>query len=173
MRTLLELVAVFGRLSLLAIGGGIAILPEMQRLTVSHYRWVTDQQFRDSYSLGQVTPGPGMLMAVVIGYRAAGIAGALVALAAMFLPTCALTALVGSRWDRLAASPWRISVQRGMAPVTVGLMLAGVATLAQTAISGPASAAIGLCSTLILLRGRVSPALLVLCGGVAGWLFLR
>lgn len=171
--TLLHLVLVFGRLSLLAVGGGLPILPEVQRLTVTQYHWVTDAQFRDSYSLGQVTPGPGMLMSAAIGYKAAGIPGAVVAAVAMFLPTCVLTSIVGRNWDRFAASPWRVSLQQGLGPVVVGLMGAGAYALARTAILGPATALVAIGATAILLRTRLSPALLVLAGGVAGWLFMR
>lgn len=171
--TLVHLLLVFGRLSLLAVGGGLPTLPEMHRLTVSNYHWVTDAQFRDSYSLGQITPGPGMLMSTVIGYRAAGFPGALVAGVAMFLPNCVLTAIVGRHWDTFAASPWRISVQRGLAPVVIGLMAAGVLALARTAIFGPATVIIATATTAVLLRTRLSPALLVLAAGLLGWIFLR
>lgn len=171
--TLVQIAAVFGRLSLLAVGGGISILPEMQRLTVGHYHWLNDAQFRDSYSLGQITPGPGMLMATAIGYRAAGFAGAAVATVAMFLPTCALTLIVGRNWDRFAHSPWRLALQRGLAPVTIGLMLAGVLTLAQAAIFGPLTAVLAVAATLLLLRSRLPPSLLVLAGGLVGFFLLR
>src|SRR5690242_10242194 len=140
--TLWHLALVFGRLSILAIGGGLPILPEMRHLTVDQYHWLTNAQFRDSYSLGQVTPGPGMLMSVAIGYKAAGIAGAAVAGICMFLPTSVLTLFVLRHWDRFSHSPWRQAIQRGLAPVVIGLMAAGSFTLAQTAILGPLTAVI-------------------------------
>jgi chromate transporter len=171
--TLLHLFLVFGRLSLLAVGGGLPILPEMQRLTVVQYHWVTNAQFRDSYSLGQVTPGPGMLMSAAIGYKAAGIPGAAVAGISMFLPTCILTSIVGTHWDRFSASPWRVSLQRGLGPVVIGLMAAGAFALAKTAILGPLTAVLALGAMLILLTTRFSPALLVVAGGLIGFLFLR
>ena len=171
--TLWHLVLVFGRLSLLAIGGGLPILPEMRHLTVDQYHWLTNAQFRDCYSLGQITPGPGMLMAVAIGYKAAGVLGAAVAGVSMFLPTCALTLFVLRHWDRFAHSPWRKSIQNGLAPVVIGLMAAGTFTLGQTAILGRITALIMLVATVVLLRTRISPALLVLAGGAAGWVFLR
>jgi chromate transporter len=171
--TLWHLVLVFARLSVFAVGGGLPILPELRHLTVDQYHWLTNAQFRDAYSLGQITPGPGMLMAVAIGYKAAGIPGAAVAGISMFLPTCTLTLLVGRNWDRFASSPWRLSLQRGLAPVVIGLMAAGAFALAQTAILGPVTAAIAILATLVLLRTRLSPALLVLAGGVAGLILLR
>src|SRR5712692_1261321 len=131
--TLWHLVLVFARLSVLAVGGGLPVLPEMQRLTVLQYHWLSIAQFRDAYSLGQVTPGPGMLVAVAIGYKAAGIVGAIVAGIAMFLPSSALTLLVGHHWDRFAHSQWRLALQRGLGPVVVGLMAAGTFAFARTA----------------------------------------
>ena len=171
--TLWHLLLTFGELALLAIGGGLSILPEMRHLSVNQYHWLTNSQFRDSYSLGQVTPGPGMLMSVAIGYKAAGVAGAAVAGIAMFLPTSVLTLLVLRHWDRFAHSPWRLALQRGLAPVVIGLMAAGAFTLAQTAILGPLTSVIAVAAIVVLLRTRLSPALLVLIGGVLGWLFLR
>src|SRR5215470_12033262 len=73
---LTKLGLVFMMLSVLAVGGGTAVLPEMQHATV-HWFNLTDKQFRDIYSLGQVAPGPNMLMVLVIGYRLAGTLGAI------------------------------------------------------------------------------------------------
>jgi chromate transporter len=171
--TLWHLVIVFGRLSLLAVGGGLPILPEMRYLSVDQYHWLSNSQFRDTYSLGQVTPGPGMLMTVAIGYKAAGVLGAVVAGMAMFLPSSLLTLLVGHHWDRFSGSPWRVSLQRGLGPVVIGLMAAGAFALAQTAILGLVTAAIAASAVVILLRTRISPALLVLAGGILGLALLR
>jgi chromate transporter len=171
--TLIHLALVFARCSLLAVGGGLTVLPEMQHLTVAQYHWVTNAQFRDSYSLGQVTPGPGMLMSAAIGYHAAGLPGALVAGVAMCLPSLVLTMLVGRNWDRFAASPWRMSLQRGLAPVVIGLMASGAYALARTAVLGPLTAIVAVAVTVALFRTRLHPTLLVAAGGVVGWLFLR
>lgn len=67
MMRLVQLSAVFAMLSMLALGGGISVLPEMQHMTVRVFHWLTDKQFRDIYSLGQVAPGPNGLMVMVIG----------------------------------------------------------------------------------------------------------
>src|SRR5262249_2641918 len=70
------LARVFGRLGLLAFGGGLGVLPEMERQAVEIHGWVTHREFVDAFAFSQVTPGPGMLMVVVIGFRTAGLAGA-------------------------------------------------------------------------------------------------
>ncbi len=76
---LLTLAANFAMLSLFAIGGANAAIPEMHRLVVEVQRWMTDQQFSDLFAIAQVTPGPNVIITTLIGYQVAGFAGALVA----------------------------------------------------------------------------------------------
>jgi chromate transporter len=170
---LFHLAWVFALLSVVAVGGGSGILPELRRLTVVQYHWLTDQQFRDVYSLGQVGPGPGTLYVSVIGYHVAGLPGAAVATIGMYVPACLITYFAGRAWDRFSASPWLHAVKTGLAPVTVGLMLAGAFSLGRIAIIGIPTALIGVVVTVLLLRTRLSPTLLVLSAGVIGLIFLR
>jgi chromate transporter len=167
-----EVFALFARLSLAGFGGGAAIVPPMEQAAVAH-GWVTHRQFVDVYALGQMTPGPGMLVATVLGYRAAGPLGALVASVAMFLPPSLLTWVITERWSRLRGSPLVDAVRAGMAPVAVGLIATGAYAIGRTAIDGPVTALIAVAVAVILLRFRVSPALPVLLSGLAGWLLLR
>ena len=67
MHDLLDLLVLLVRLSFVAFGGGVAILPELQHVVVEQHHWLTAQQFAGSYALGQLTPGPGMLMVMAIG----------------------------------------------------------------------------------------------------------
>lgn len=173
MSDLLALALVYLRLSVLAIGGGIAVLPEMQREVVVRHGWLTDEQFRDSFALGQLTPGPGMLMVIVAGYQVAGVPGALVAVVGMFLPTSLIAFVVGRSWDRLRHAPWPAALQQGLAPVTAGLLLAGSYTLLRAAVHGPATALIAAGATLVVLRWRVSPAVVIAAAALLGALFLR
>ena len=173
MNDLLALALVYLKLSVLAFGGGIAVLPEMQREVVGRQGWLTEAQFRDSFALGQLTPGPGMLMVITAGYHVAGVPGALVAAVAMFLPTSLMTYAVGRSWDRLRHAPWLQAVERGLGPVTVGLLLGGAYTLLRSAIDDPVTGLIAATSTVVLLRWRVSPMLLIACAAVLGLIFLR
>jgi len=113
---LAELAAVFARVSLFAFGGGLGILPEMERQTVTLHSWVTHREFVDAWALSQVTPGPGMLMVLVIGFRAAGLGGALAAGLAMFGPPATLAALVGDRWGSWPPAPTRCSASGSTGP---------------------------------------------------------
>jgi chromate transporter len=170
---LLNLSWVFALLSILAVGGGTAVLPEMQRITVHQFHWITDRQFRDIYSLGQVAPGPNMLMVMVIGYRQAGAAGAAVVALAFFLPDCFLTFFAYRLWTRFAGSPWRAAVQRGLAPVAIGLMLSGTYAIARLSILNLAGFLIAFATLAILSWRRINPTILISAAGIAYLIYSR
>ncbi len=167
------LVRVFAYLSVLTVGGGMAAFPELKVLTVDVHHWLTFPQLIHLYSVGQMAPGPNMMMIVVIGQWVAGLPGALAVLIAFFLPTALLAFFMGRLWNRLEKWPWRTSIQRGLAPVSVGLLLAGSLTMAKGAVTGWVTAAVAVTVFAILLRSRINPALLVLVGAVVGLLALR
>ncbi len=162
------LARVFAYLSLLTVGGGMAAFPEMKTLTVEVHKWLTFPQLIHIYSVGQMAPGPNMMMIVIIGQWAAGPIGAIVTLAAFFGPTALLAFAVGRLWNRLEKWPWRLSIQQGLAPVSIGLLLAGCFTMAKGAITGLETGSIAVGTLLILLRYKINPAILVLGGAVAG-----
>jgi chromate transporter len=159
------LVRVFAYLSILTVGGGMAAFPEMKVLTVDVHKWLTFPQLIHLYSVGQMAPGPNMMMIVAIGQWAGGFLGALAVLIAFFGPTALLAFIVARMWKKW---PWRTSIQEGLAPVSIGLLLAGCFTMAKGAISGVETAAIAVGVLLILLRYKINPALLVLGGAVIG-----
>jgi chromate transporter len=162
------LARVFAYLSLLTIGGGMAAFPEMKILTVEVHKWLTFPQLIHLYSVGQMAPGPNMMMIVPIGEWAGGVLGAIVVALAFFGPTAVLTFVVGRLWNKLEKWPWRRSIQQGLAPVSIGLLLAGCFTMAKGAIFGLETATIAVVVLLILLNYKINPALLILVGAVIG-----
>ncbi len=181
MTKIVGLINVFALMSLLAVGGGTAVLPQMKHETVDLHHWVTDNQFAQIYSLGQLAPGPNMTSVILIGYEVSGWVGAVVVLFAFFFPACLLCYVASSIWESAGGSPWRDSVQRGMAPIVIGLMLSGVYAVGKTASFNLArgwefngiTLAIGAAVVAVLTLTRINPALTILAGGVAGFLLLR
>ncbi len=163
----------FGYLSLLTVGGGMAAFPEMKTLVVDVHHWLTYPQLIHVYSVGQMAPGPNMMMVAAIGERVSGLTGALIAALAFFVPTGLLTFGVGRIWNKLANWPWRTSIQLGLAPVAIGLAVAGTVTLGKGAITNWITAAVALAVFAATLRTKINPALLVLCGAVVGAIALR
>jgi len=168
MKDLPALIRVFAYLSLLTVGGGMAAFPEMKILTVEVNHWLTFPQLVHLYSVGQLAPGPNMMMIVAIGEWAAGLIGAIVVVIAFFGPTGLLALLVGRLWNKLTKWPWRKSIQEGLAPVSIGLLLAGCFTFARGAITGFDTAAIAVGTLLVLLKYKINPALLVLAAAIVG-----
>jgi len=157
-------------LSVLCVGGGVGVLPEMQRQVVANHQWVTAREFVDGYTLAQLTPGPNMLVAAFVGYRAHGVPGALLATVAMFLPTSLLTVVVADRWQRWRDHRWAAAAERALAPVGMGLMAAGVYTLAHSALHDALTVALALVTALTLASRWAPPMLVVVVAGIAGWL---
>ena len=162
------LIRVFAYLSLLTVGGGMAAFPELKILTVEVHHWLTFPQLVHFYSVGQMAPGPNMMMIVCIGAWAAGIPGALVVLIAFFGPTALLAFVIGRLWTRLEKWPWRASIKRGLAPVSIGLLVAGCLIMAKGAVTGVVTVIIAAAVFAVLLRSRINPALLILGGAVIG-----
>ena len=159
---------VFAYLSLQTVGGGLAAFPELKTLTVGTYHWLTSTQLIHLYSLGQIAPGPNMMMVAAVGERVAGVAGALAVVLACFGPTGSLTLATGRLWQRLEGWRWREPVQRGLAPVAVGLLVAGSISLARGALTTWTGVAIAVAVFTLLLSTRINPAFLILCGAVVG-----
>lgn len=158
----------YAMLSLLAFGGGNTILPEMHRQAVEISGWLTDQQFADLFAIAQASPGPNILIVTLIGWQVAGLVGALVATAAICAPACTLTFVVAHLWDRFRDRPWRRIVQRGLAPVTVGIVAAGAFVVAETVDQSPVAVALTVATAAVSLWTRVNPLWVLALGGVLG-----
>lgn len=168
MRVLWQIAALFGGLSLLAVGGGNAVLPEMQRFTVAH-GWLTNRDFIDFYGLSRVAPGPGSLIVTLIGAKVAGVPGAIVATVAMFGPSCLVVYLAARFWQRFADAPWRATVERGLAPVEVGLSYAAGLALLRSTERGPEALGITAVAAVLLSATPLNPLLVLAAGALAGW----
>lgn len=168
MSPLLLLTAHFAALSLLAVGGVNAILPEVHRVAVETHRWVTPGQFKDLFAIAQAAPGPNMLIVTLIGWQVGGLGGALAATAATCGPAGALTYLVARAWDRFREAAWRRAVEAGLAPLTVGLVLATGWLVARTAEAGVAAHLLTAGAVVAFLGTRLNPLWLLAAGGVLG-----
>jgi chromate transporter len=154
---LAELAQQFGSLSFLAIGGVNALIPEIHRRVVDVQGWMTNAEFAQAFAISQASPGPNMLIVSVIGWKVYGFLGALVATLAICLPTSVLTFAIAHVWDRFRGAPLRAAIQRGLAPVTVGLVLASGYVLARAADDGWIAYALTATTALLALNTRWHP----------------
>jgi chromate transporter len=166
--TLASLAAVFMQLSLLAFGGTNSVLPEMQRQVVDVHPWLVAQDFASLYALAQAAPGPNMLVVTLIGWRVAGLPGALIATLSVAGPSSVLTFASYRLWYRFRDAAWRRRVQVGLMPVTAGLVMASAALLIETTATGWGAAAVALMATALFLFTRIHPLLVLGAAAVLG-----
>jgi chromate transporter len=167
MLTLLLLCTCFGSLSLLAFGGGSAMLPEMARMCLAH-GWTNAEEFTLLYNLGQLAPGPNMMMVLTVGHKVAGLPGALAVMVGFFLPPAMLAFALGRAYNRLRSTPYEEAFRRVMAPVSLGLALAGVHLMASSALTQVGSFVIFGLALWALQKTNWHPFFLVLAGGLVG-----
>ena len=167
MPVILHLMLVFGLLSLLAVGGGTAVLPEMQAMLAQQFG-IDHTTFVNIYSLGQLAPGPNMLMVVVFGYQIAGFLGAGAVMTAFFLPSSLLCLGLGRYWTYIGEKPWRRAAQNALEPISIGLMCSGVYAVAKNAVLGPFSVLLAAVALLLIMFTRINPAFVILVSGLLG-----
>ncbi len=177
MSTYLQLIILFGSLSLMSIGGGNAVLPEMHLKAVRGEHWLTDSQFADLFSISQTAPGPSILIVGMIGYAAGlpvggvlgGILGGFIATTAMVIPAASLVYAITLFWQQAEQSKWRIAVEKGFAPLTVGLILASSLVMSRAADHDWRAYLLTVLCTLIFVRTKVNPLIVVAAAGVIGY----
>lgn len=167
-----QLVLGFGAISLVSVGGGIAVLPEMHRLVVEVHGWMSDADFARRFALAQAAPGPNVLVVGLFGWHVGGVAGMLTAVVAMTLPTSLLAFGFSRLRARLAGRFWLRVTERGLVPVAVGLIGASGLILAQGTATGWMPAVLTASSALFVWRTDYSPLWVLGAGAVLGVAFL-
>lgn len=163
--------ALFGHflaMSMLAIGGALATTPDVHRYLVDERAWLTDAQFSAGIAIAQAAPGPNLLFVPVLGYAVAGMPGALVSLAGMLIPSTAL-ALAASRWGAQRRETRFVrAFVAGLAPVTIGLLLASATLLAAPYGRSPVALGLVAAAALLAWRTKVNPVWLIAAGALVG-----
>jgi chromate transporter len=166
---ILTLVWTFGLMSLFAVGGANAAIPEMHRVAVDVHHWLTDRQFADAFAISQMSPGPNVLIVTLIGYSVAGVAGALAATLAMCVPTAVLAYYVSRLLARSSHSRWPAILQAALVPLSIGLMSASGLILALTADQTWIAALVTVAATVLAFATRLNPLWMLLVGGCLGF----
>jgi chromate transporter len=165
--SLIALGVVFAPLSLLSFGGGNAVIADIAHQAIAVQGWTSEREFADLFALSRAAPGPGSMLAALIGWKAAGIPGALVATLAFYVPSAALVLVVVRLWGRWRGSRWHTAIERGMAPIAAGLFLAAGIVVLQASPGGPAVWVAAIVTTVPLLRWPGMHPVPLLLGGAA------
>ena len=168
MASIPALVLQFAMLSVLAFGGANSVVPEMHRQAVEAHHWMSDKQFAALFAIAQAAPGPNFMIATLVGWKAAGVVGALAATVAMAAPSCLLAYWVAKIWDRYEAALWRIALAAGLAPVTVGFVASSAWLLTRATDSDTRLASVTLATGLAAYATKLNPIWLLGAGGALG-----
>jgi len=158
----------FASLSLLAIGGINALLPEIHRVAVDMEGWMTSAEFADLFALAQLAPGPNAMVISLLGWKVAGIAGAFVATIAACGPSSLLCFFAMRGLERMRNGKTRAVLQRALAPVAIGLILASGYTLARAADRSPGALLLTVAATAAIAFTRVNPVWILAAAAAAG-----
>jgi len=163
--TLLSLTTVFLRIGAATFGGGFVMIPFIEHEVVLRHGWISPVEFADAIAFGQITPGPVVISATFIGFRVAGLAGAVLATVAIFLPSVVLGVAAGGALERFGRHPVVAGFLSGVRPVVVGLLGSAALSLARAGVHDLAGWGVVACGVLALLRWRVHPLLLLVVSG--------
>jgi chromate transporter len=159
----------FGLMSLFAVGGALSAIPEMHRAAVDVNHWMSDRQFADMVAIAQLSPGPNVLVVTLIGFHVAGVAGGLIATAAMCGPTATVAYFVSRALERSRDAQWPQLIQSALVPVSIGLMAASAMILGLSAGRSWVAGALVAASALVTLLTRLHPLLMLAVGGCLGF----
>ena len=166
--SLLPLFLFFVKVGSIVFGSGYVLLAFLQADLVAHWHWLTTTQLLDAIAVGQVTPGPVFTTATFIGFVLAGLPGALIATAGIFLPSFVLVAVSSPLIPRLRKSAVAGAFLDGVIVASLALMTVVTWRLGRDAIIDLPTALATIASAVLLMRFRLNSLWLVLGGAIIG-----
>ena len=167
--SLLEIGLYFLSLSLMAIGGANAVIPDMHRHLVDIQGWMSSTEFVALVALSQAAPGPNVLVVSLLGWKVAGLSGALVAIVAMCVPSSILTYFFSRVWQRFHQARWRNVVQTGLGSITIGLILASGYVLTRNADHHRLAYGVTALTAVLMMKTKIHPLWLLSVAGLLGF----
>lgn len=147
----------FAGISLLAVGGATAALPEAQRQIVGQLHWMTPEQFAQNFAIAQTSPGPNVIVFSLFGWKLAGLAGLLVATLGFLGPASALAFGAERVMRRAGQAAWLARLKKALTPPAIGLMAANGYLLARGADLGALAACVTLAAAAFVALSPRSP----------------
>jgi chromate transporter len=170
---LLRLAVVLFVANALTIGGGYAMIPLLQQEFVNHYHWLTNKEFIDAIAIGQVTPGPLTVMNAFIGFKIKGLAGALIAMVASYLP-CMIIVTTVTKYYLRYKELWVVRASfAGIKPAVVGLLAAVLLFLGNGSVINPVTKGIAVVSFTLLTFTKLDPTFIIIGSGILGALVFK
>jgi chromate transporter len=165
---LAQLAVFFLKVGALTFGGGITVLAFVQDQVVNQLHWLTTQEFLDGLALGQLTPGPVVMLAAYVGYKAGGVAGALTSAVAIFLPAFVMMLSILPMLSRFKHVLWIKAAMKATTPAVVGVLAISLLKLVPHAAPDAFTMTLLVLAIVVMAMWRVAPLSMVLGGALAG-----
>ena len=174
-RSLLGVIWDFLSLSLFSLGGGNTLLNEYHHMAVDQYCWLSSRQFADIYAIAEAAPGPSSMIVGLLGMGAAvkegplwGLLSGVTAEIAILLPSTLVMVAAALSWNRFRHSPWRVAFERGLGPITLGILFAVGLKILRISDHDTPAYAVSLVVCVLMLRTKISPLWFMAVAGVMG-----
>ena len=165
----MELFLTFAKIGGFTFGGGIAMLPMLQKEIVEKKNWATQEELMDYYAIGQCTPGIiAINTATFVGYKRKGIPGGIVATLGMAFPSVVIITIIAalvSNFQDLQVVQWAFG---GIRAAVVALILSSVIKLMKKSVIDIPTALMFIAVAVLSTVTSVSPVVFVLIAGVLG-----
>ena len=176
---LIEVIWQFLSLSLFSLGGGNTLLSTYHYISVEKYCWLTDVQFSDLYAFSEAAPGPSSMLVGLLGMGAAQnegpiwqIISAYAAEISILLPSTLLMVGACLSWNRIKDSPFRVAFEKGLGPITLGILFSVGLKILQTADTDFQGLIVSIIVCFLMLKTKISPLWFMAAAGIMGGLGL-
>ena len=174
MNLYLDLVLTFAKVGACTFGGGYAMLPILQREVVEKKGWATDEELTDYFAIGQCTPGViAVNTATFIGFKLKGLPGAVLTTLGVIFPSVAIITTLAACLANFADIPAVQHALGGISACVVALIASSAIKLGKSAVKDAVTVGIFLAVLCLSFLLKLSPVLLVVLAGAAGWLARR
>lgn len=154
----------FFKVGMVFFGGGFVLIPILYQKLVEEYHWLSPSQFVDGVAISNLTPGPIAVLATFTGFHMGGVAGAIVATAAIFTPAMMLMTVISAGYDRFKDSSRAKDFLAGVTPTVVGLVASAALLLWPSSIASWRAAVLMIVALALLVRFKWHPAFVLAIG---------
>lgn len=168
--SLSDIAAFFLMVGAFSFGGGLTLIAFIQDQVVNQYQWLTHREFIDGLALGQLTPGPILMVSAYVGYKLQGIGGAAVASAAIFLPAFVLMLSILPVFERVRRLLWTQAAMSGIGPAVIGVLAVSLMQMAPHALPDAFAVTMFIAAVVGLVAWRIAAIKLMLLGASLGLL---
>lgn len=170
-KLLAQLFVSFAKIGVMTFGGGLAMLPMLERELVENKKWVTSQEILDYYAVGQCTPGIiAVNTATFVGYKKSKVLGAIVATLGMVFPSLVIISVIAAVLSNFADIPAVQHAFSGIRIAVCALIASAVIKLAKSNVKNLKQIIIAVCAFIIITVFGASPVVVVVASAVAGLL---